>query len=97
MFKGTYIWLNPYLGWQGQYMVITTDTRTLTGMKSMVWLTFKSLSFIFALDGNPCFCTGDSVFRDEFSSYYIRGRVDDVITVGQYRYDPIRLEDVLVC
>ena len=97
MLKGTYIWLNPYLGWQEQYMVITTNTRTLTGMKSMVWLTIKSLNFIFYLDGNPCFYTGDSAFRDEVSSYHINGRIDDVITVGQYCYDPATLEDILVC
>ena len=78
-------------------MVIVTDTRTFTGMNSMVWLTFKSFSFIFYLDCNPCFYTGDSVFRDEFSLYHIRGRVDDVITIGEYRYDPATLEDVLVC
>ena len=58
---------------------------------------FKTLSFMFYLDGNPCFYTGDSAFRDEFSSYHIRGRIDDVITVGEYRYDPATLEDVLVC
>ena len=78
-------------------MVIMTDTRTFTGMKSMVRLTFKSLNFIFYLDGNPCFYTGDSALRDDVSSYHINGRIDDVITVGQYRFDPARLEDVLVC
>ena len=64
---------------------------------SIRYSVFETLLCSGCTEHQHTFATFDRAYREEDGGYKIIGRADDVIAIGEHRYDPYDLEKTLVC